>query len=344
MRVLYLYSGERKKKFQGKINIDYPDTQFYGLNHLKEFGIEAEYKEPGAGFLGFKIKHFLAYFETSGYDIVFGASILFMMVFKKIFRPKRKFVLFNTGLFRTIAANKGKKLRLRLIRYLLSGIGAIACLSRRSMEYLSNEIPEIKEKLYYVPLGVDTEYYKPKYDGRKNYILSGGRDNGRDYKTVVEVARLMPEEEFHIFCSRRNMKGVGDIPKNVKINYEMPPSKVNVEYHEAKLLLLLTHDDSFLDSADCSGQTVLLDAMASGLPVVASRKKYLKDYAEEGEDILCADFYDPKDAMKKIKMLDDAALREKLARSARVKTEKLFSTRKMAENLVGLFNKVLYGQ
>jgi len=349
MRILYLYSGARKDKFHGQASIDYPDTQFYGLNHLSEFGIEADYKEFGDlveskflnKFLGFRAMHLLLYFLTNGYDLVFGSSLLFMMVLKKIFKPKTQFVLLNIGFSRTISANKDNKLKLKLIGWLVKEFNGIICLSNVQKEYLQSRLSDLKDKIFFVPLGVDTIFYKPNYENRTNYILAVGRDNGRDYKTVIETAHLMPEEEFHIVCSRRNLEEITDIPSNIKIFYDLPFVAVNKKYQKAKLLLLITHDDNFLDGSDCSGQTVLLDAMASGLPIIASRKKYLDDYVENNKEILTVDFYNAAKIKNKIETLNnDDELYLKIARQARKKAENNFSTKNMAKNLAAVFNVI----
>lgn len=349
MKILYLYSGTRKDKFRGKINIDYPDTQFYGLNYLSKFDIEADYKEFSDliknkfwnKLLGFRTRHLLLYFLTSNHDVVFGSSLLFMMFLKKIFRPKTRFVLFNIGLTRMVSANKNSKLKLKLIKWLLGELNGIVCLSNMQKQHLQNQFPDLKDKIFFVPLGVDKSFYKPNYENRANYIFSVGRDNGRDYKTVIETADLMPREEFHIVCSKRNLKGITDIPSNVKIFYDLSFAEVRKKYQEAKLLLLITHDDNFLDGSDCSGQTVLLDAMASGLPVIASKKKYLDDYVKNNEDILTVDFYNANSIKEKIIVLNNNnELYLKLAKNARKKVENNFSTENMAKNLAFVFSAV----
>ena len=73
--------------------------------------------------------------------------------------------------------------------------------------------------------------------------------------------------------------------------------------------------------------------MASGLPVIASRKKYIYEYVREGEEALLVDFYAPDDIVQKIHSFDDASSRLRLAKSARARVEKEFSTRKMAEHI-----------
>lgn len=347
MRILYLFSGRRKDKFLGRASINYPDTQFYGLNHLGKFGLSADYKEFSDlirnkflnRFLGFRSKHLLLYFLIKGYDLVFGSSLLFMMIFKKIFKPKTQFVLLNIGLSRTLSASKSKKIKLKIIKWLVKEFNGIVCLSNVQKEYLQNKFPDLKDKIFFVPLGVDTTFYKPNYGDRDNYVLAVGRDNGRDYQTVIETARLMPEEEFQIVCSWRNLEGITNLPSNVKVFYDLPFIEVNKKYQQAKLLLLITHNDNFLDGSDCSGQTVLLDAMASGLPIIASRKKYLKDYVENNKEILMVNFYKAAEIKKRIEILNnDHELYLKIAKQSRKKAEDCFSTEKMAKNLAALFN------
>ncbi len=349
MKVRYLYSGSRKDKFKGIAGVDYPDTQFYGLNHLSKFGISADYKEWSDvtksrfwdAILGFRIKHLLLYPFSRSQDVVFGSSLLFLMVFKKLFKTKTKFVLLNIGIMRTLAVNKKNKIKHAFIRWLLSGFDGVVCLARLQKEYLEEKFPSLRGKVFFVPLGVDTRYHQPVYENRKTYFLSVGRDNGRDYQTVIDTARLMPEREFHIACSKRNLAGVDSIPPNVKIFYDFPFSKTREQFQEAGLLLLITHDDSLQDGSDCSGQTVLLEAMANGLPIIVSRKKYLADYVADKKEAVFVDFYDPfQIKAAAVALMGDPGERGAMALRARARVEAEFSTERMAENLATVFTRI----
>lgn len=348
MKVLYIYSGSRKGKFSGVLGKDYPDAQFYGLNHLHKFGIVAEYKEFNdltrskllKKILGFRTKHFLLYFFTRRYDIVFGSSLIYMLFLKKIFRTKTKFVLLNISLARIVATSKKNILKANALRWLLKEADAVVCLSTSQKEDLENSFDFLRGKVFFVPLGTDVNYYQPVYSDRKDYILSVGRDNGRDYKTVIEVARLLPEYKFQIVCSKRNVVGIDNIPKNVKILYDLAPSDLVLKYREANMLLLITHDDTYQDGSDCSGQTVLLDAMAIGLPVIASRKAYLADYVTDGKGVLFVDFYSPTDIIQRVREFQDSTLRRAFSEAARQVVEKRFSTERMAEGLSTVFFKI----
>ena len=349
MKVLYLFSGTRNDKFKGVMSRDFPDTQFYGLNHFAEFGVEAENKEFSdlvknkflGKFLGFRFRHLFMFFLARNYDIVFGSSLLYMMGLKKIFRAKSKFVFFNLGLTRTLMVNKDRLIKFKILRWLISEVDGIVCLSNSQKEFLENTFPFLRGRVFFAPLGVDTTYYQPKYEGRKDFLLAAGRDNGRDYKTVVEAARLLPNQAFEIVCSPRNLEGVIDIPKNVTVHFDLPIAELNKKYQEAALLLLITHADNFLDGSDCSGQTVLLDAMASGLPVIVSRKKYLSDYVEQGKEVCLVDFYAPQDVAEKVQSLSDPQKRKQMAGAARRKVEQAFSTTEMAKNLTKIFSEIM---
>jgi len=347
MHVLYLYSGTRKNKWQGVPGVDFPDTQLYGLNHLSGMGIDAASRELSdflpkriVRIVPFRLRHLLLYFTARGYDFVLGSSLLYSMLFQKIFKYKARFVLLNISLSRTLVANRLNRFRLALLRYLLREFSGIVCLSQVQKSFIEQEAAFLKGRVYAVPMGVDVAYHKPVYEGRGEYILSAGRDNGRDYKTVVEAARLMPERGFHIVCSKRNLAGITSVPENVSIFFDISPDDLYKKYQEAHALLMITHGDEHPDGSDCSGQTVLLEAMANGLPIIASRKGYIAEYVEEDKEALLVDCYDTEGIVRKISALDDQGLRGKLSKNARVRAERDFSTPRMAENLARIFKEL----
>ncbi|MEK7641473.1 MAG: glycosyltransferase family 4 protein [Patescibacteria group bacterium] len=351
MKVLYIYSGSRKDKFKGTIGIDYPDTQFYGLNHLGKFGIETDYAEfsdvltfkPFRWILSFRLRHIIAtlYFSLKGdYDVIFGSSLVYGLLFKRLFGLKQKYVLLDISIGRTLTANRGRTLRYKFFIWLLGAAHGIVSLSNVQKVRLEQELPQFIGKVYFAHLGVDTKYHTPIFEDRNGPILSAGRDNGRDYGTVLEVARLMPEERFEIVCSRRNLAGLGEIPVNVSVTYDLPPHDLYDRFGTAEMLLLITHDDSYADGSDCSGQTVLLEALAKGLPVIASTKKYLADYVEDGKDILEVDFYDATGIVEKIHEIRAGDMAARLARNARETAASSLSTENMARELSDIFTKI----
>jgi len=354
MRVLYLYSGKRKiKKYQGKLGIDYPDTQFYGLNYLKEYGIEAEYQELGdfkyfkflEKFLSFRTKHFLMFFKIKKYDLVFGSSLIYLMPLKIIFRNKTKFILFNIYLNRLILANKSKFLKYWLIKFLIKKMDRIICPSCIQKKYLINNYNFPKKRISFIPLGVDVNFHRYVPDNqRKDFILSVGSDDGRDYKSVLKTAQLCPNLKFVIVCGQKNMAGIRkkEIPKNVEIFYYISSRKLKQLYQQARIFLMSTYPDRHKKGADCSGQTVLLDVMASGLPMIANKKAYLSDYVENNQEMIITNTNSPLEFKRKIEsLLSNNELRINLAKKARKKVSHNFTTKIMAQKLSICFKKTL---
>ena len=350
MRVLYLYSGKRKiKKYQGKLGIDYPDTQFYGLNHLKKYGIEAEYQELGdfkhfkflEKFLSFRIKHFLMFFKIKKYDLVFGSSLIYLMPLKIIFRNKTKFILFNIYLNRLILANKNKFLKYWLIKFLIKKMDKIICPSNIQKKYLIDNYNFPKKKISFIPLGIDINFHKYISDEKRHdFILSVGSDDGRNYKSVLKTAQLCPNLKFVIVCGQKNMVGIEkkEISKNVEIFYYISSKKLRKLYQEARIFLMSTYPDKYNKGADCSGQTVLLDVMASGLPIIANKKDYLSDYAESNREIIITNTNSPLEFKRKIELLlSNNELRINLAQASRKKVEDNFTTKIMAKKLANCF-------
>lgn len=290
--------------------------------------------------LGFRVVHALSYFSTLGYDAVIGSTLFYALVLQKIWRTRTRYLYLNFSLTRFIYTRRSH-LAKWFVAWVLDRADAIISPSQVQSNFLKHALPGYSGKLAVVPLGVDEKYYLPHYEGREDFILAVGRDNGRDYATAIEAARRLPQERFVIVCSRRNLTGITDIPPNVSVVYDAPLSEVRGLYYRARLMLLITHNDSFGDGSDCSGQTVLLDAMASGLPVIASRKKYIHEYVKDGEEALLVNFYDPEDIMAKLFMLKDPLLALRLARAARTRVETEFSTHKMAERLYRILTDVL---
>ncbi len=342
-KVLFIFSGSRRVLNDSISNGLAPDTQLYGMNHIQG-GISVYFKEFADTFLGnifgnkidFRLRHFLMFFSTGSADIIFGSSILYMAILKKIFFSKKKYILLNISLNRLLNQSIQKRLFFyKFIKSLLKEIDLIVSLSNIQQEQLKTRHGILKEKLLYIPLGVDINFYKPVFEGRKDYILAAGRDNGRDYKTIIEVAKLLPQQQFQLVLSQRNLKGITDVPLNVTVFFDLPLNDLKTKYQEASMMLLITHPDEFSDGSDCSGQTVLLDSFASGIPIIATKKAYISDYGQDEEHLLLVEPYDVSGIIKSINKV--AIVGQGLARNARQKVEKEFSTELMGNNLSTCF-------
>ncbi len=347
MKVLYVFAGARKGRFEGVPGVDYPDTQLYGFNHLQKHGIDAAFKETNDLFpaiirakVGFRIRHFLMFFATFGYDIVFGSALMYMLFWKRLIPRRTKFVLLNFSLKRLLESNKDKPLKLALIHWLLKGADEVVNVSAVQQKYLAEHCPYLHGKMSVVFGNVDIDFYHGDRS-RSEDFFAVGRDNGRDYKTLIEAARRLPQARFEIACGERNVKGITNIPQNVTVHYNFRFPQVKKKLETARAMLLITHPDTFSDGADCSGQTVLMEAMASGVPIIMTRKAYLPEYVTDGVEALVVEPYDVEGIVKAVRQLDDESFRAHMGKNARERAEKQLSSALMGERLARVFRTVL---
>lgn len=325
MRVLYLYPGDRTGKYD-RVG-DFPDTGAYGLTRLSQEGIEAHVRHVKEmvplsllRFVPFALRHILSFFLISSKDdVVIGPSLLLTTMPLLFFKKKAKFVLLNFSVNRQLVVHTSGWRR-KILEWQLQKMDLVISLSHAQDTELVRACPFLKEKTTVIPLGVDAQFFTPVFEGREEFILSGGRDDGRDYATLALVARRLPERRFVVFCSKRNLEGI-DMPENVEVHFNVPIKELRTLYQTAHCLLLLTHPDGYTEGSDCSGQTVLLDALASGLPVIATKKAYMSDYVEDGKHISLVEPYAADEVVEAVNEFDDHLLHERLARAARLQVE-----------------------
>lgn len=186
-----------------------------------------------------------------------------------------------------------------------------------------------------VLFGADHEYFcpvevEPRYD-----VLAVGVDRGRDWQTLIEAARLVPERRFDIFTGPGRIRSA-QIPENVVVHLPTDFEAYRDALRAARLVVVPTFDLAYP-----TGQSVLLEAMASGRCVVATRTAAMEAYLRDGDWNLSVS---PGDALGLASVvaeaLSDDGGRESIGRSARRAVEESFTFHRMwnelAEELRGL--------
>jgi glycosyltransferase involved in cell wall biosynthesis len=210
---------------------------------------------------------------------------------------------------------------------------------------------DAREKLVVIHCGVDTEFFRPREEtsGERPFtILSVGtlhEVKGQSY--LVEACRLLREARIELAC-----KIVGDGPDRKSLSRQIASAGL------AEHVTLLGRRDrtevaELLRTADVlaassvptrSGKregipVVLMEAMASGIPVVASGISGIPELVEDGLTGLLVPPGDPEALARALSRLhDDPLLRRELGLAGREKVVEEFDVRKNAAELVRRFH------
>ena len=75
------------------------------------------------------------------------------------------------------------------------------------------------------------------------------------------------------------------IPPNLTVLFDLPYQELKKYYQRAKLFVIATKPNEFLVGSDCPGQTVILDTLAYGVPVIATEMPWFEGYFENGKHL-----------------------------------------------------------
>jgi glycosyltransferase involved in cell wall biosynthesis len=201
------------------------------------------------------------------------------------------------------------------------------CTSETTMDYLLGE--GIKRVRLW-PQGVDARHYHPgKASGPWRERLSGGHPSEQ---LLLYVGRLAPEKGIErLKAVLREVSGtrlaiVGDGPARPSLEraFTGTPTVFTGLLHGEDLAAAYASADAFLFPSTTETLGIaMLEALASGLPVVAARSGASGEVVTEGESGL---FYEPSSPATLVaavrRLCSDDDLREALARGARATAEK----------------------
>ena len=157
-------------------------------------------------------------------------------------------------------------------------------------EYLDAKLmrPRDSEKFIFLPFCVDTDFWKPdkSYEhDKRNGILFIGNDGKRDFKLIEKIAKSLPEIEFTFITSQIRNTSLPNV-NLIKGNWGksiLTDSEILNFYLSSRLTII-----PLKNTLQPSGQTVALQSMACGTPVMISETKgfWDKDKFKHRKNIL----------------------------------------------------------
>ncbi len=368
MKILYIFTGGRKKRWN-KINSgEIPSEFFFGAYELNKKGYEIDILEleeikklnkPG------RLKKYINSFfkkltglstdkeifknsldQLNQYDHIIASNdfiALSLLPWIKKRKIKPPVIFFAMGQLANTEnenlnwlKNKiGKAVYKKLIKNSELGI----FLGRGEFN-LAQSLVKDKNKIHFLPFAVDTKFWQPnKNIEEENYIFSIGNDKARNWEMAIKLAQRMPEEKFK-FISKSEILSQAKLPSNLEHinggdwkNYILTDEEIKKFYQKCKIVII-----PIKETFQPSGQSVCLQAMSCGKPVIISQYKGFWEPEKNKNNIhLIFSENNIDNFCKNIKKLNkNKDLREKIGKNARNLTTKEYDMNSFAKKLLKL--------
>ena len=228
---------------------------------------------------------------------------------------------------------------------------AIVAVSRAVAQVLTDcGVPHVR--IHVVPDGVDL--HRPVERARPDTLSSLGVPPGAPL--VVQVAQLVGHKDplnfvramAHVRASVPGVQAImcGDGPLRGEVEHEVRALGLDDAVHLAGFrndadAVLAAADVACLSSREEGMGSVLLDALAFGIPVAATRAGGIPEIVIDGQSGLLAEPRDPIGLGNAIvRLLTDGALAARLSANARTRAEH-FTVERMVDGTIGVYERVL---
>ncbi|MBJ8340470.1 glycosyltransferase family 4 protein [Antrihabitans sp. YC3-6] len=328
-----------------------PDRSPYGLHQLAEFGIDIEFGSADLAKVSARLAASVRY-RTGGLEIIEAVA------------ERRYRLLTETDVVLSYDERTGIPASLlggRSSAPTVTGIGWLtdrASTQRAQAMFAARALPRAaavwsqnapilpfvarewgvpQSRLAFVPLGIDTDFYsvQPPPEER-NVVVSAGEDRYRDHALLI--AAVAQVRQTHGDTTLELATGLPvEFPSDFGILHTgRLDGRMRDLYRRSSLVAVALHP-----TVTGSGLTVVLEAMASGRPIVVTDNPGVSDYVEDGETGVLVRPGDVDAFAKAIKnLLADDDRRIAMGHAASRRARERFTSGIMAEELARLLKSV----
>jgi glycosyltransferase involved in cell wall biosynthesis len=214
-----------------------------------------------------------------------GCSAVPMILVSKLLRKKNKSVSFILGLFsRTPKYKIFIPFQRFYIMLFLKNMDKLIFLSEGEFEYAIKNFNKYSNKYFLLPFAVDLNIWNlDSKPSQKKGILFVGNDGFRNYDMVLELEKQLDNLNFTIVSSQIENSQINNL-KTTLINGSWNNQKVtDLElkklYQKASVTII-----PLIESLQPSGQSVALQSIACGTPVIITKTEGFwdkKSFADE---------------------------------------------------------------
>ncbi|VEH94697.1 D-inositol-3-phosphate glycosyltransferase (plasmid) [Tsukamurella tyrosinosolvens] len=186
------------------------------------------------------------------------------------------------------------------------------------------------ERLHFVPLGIDTDFYSEQPQASAPHtVMSAGEDRFRDHATLVRGVAAVRSRIPDVRLELASSLPVDATDGLVTVHTERLNGRIRELYARAGIVAIALHP-----TVTGSGLTVVLEAMASGRPLVVTDNPGVADYVQHGETGLLVPPGDVDAFAAAIEVLArDDDMRIEMGRRAAVVARTRFTSEIMARHL-----------
>lgn len=237
-----------------------------------------------------------------------ACSLLPFLIYLRVFRNVN-ILFFTMGLYsKPLNFQAFKIFHQFIIRLILFSVDKICFLGigeyQKAIEFHGNN-----NKILYFPFCVDTDFWKSEQDynfENNNGIIFIGNDSNRDSNTLINIAKEMKHINFKFIS---NLKELVELRLNNVISIKgewggeyLSDIELKNIFSKARLCIL-----PLKESSQPSGQSVALQAMSLGIPVIVSKTSgfWDKNNFINENNIIFIESKESKEWIKKINEIYD---------------------------------------
>lgn len=234
--------------------------------------------------------------DFNSFAVSFWQTVLFMR------KPKHVIISF---IMREKTQRLPSRLKFAVMRFLFFSVHKAVCSARMEVNYYQNVFQWPHGKAVFVPILTAREHLDHATEDTDGFIFAGGRVY-RDYHTLAEALANTPYRA--VVVADREVPVLQDHP-NIKPLFRIPLEDFNSLLSRSRIVIVPLEDKPF-----SIGQTVILQAMALGKPVIATKTAATVDYIDHLESGMLVKPNDPIGLRKAIdQLMCDEQLRVRLA-------------------------------
>lgn len=269
-----------------------------------------------------------------------GFSAIPYLIYLKV--KNKKSIIFAMGLIKLKNKNFLTKFFNRLFtKFLIYLSSNIVFLSNNELKEAEFRFKKYSEKLTYYPFCVDVEFWsKNDKNTQNNKLLFIGNDSNRDYELVKNISKHLKDYKTVLITSQINNLEHFDNVKLIKSSWQSDKYTdfdLKNFYQDASLVFL-----PLKNSLQPSGQSVALQAMSMGVPVIISKTDGFWDHENliHKKNIYVVDENSLENWLSKIeKLSNDNELLALLADEGRKIVNEKYNSKSIYSMIIELINK-----